>query len=263
MLHFPSTTTAKRSARPISVSPVSYETSFLVPKQANIAKTEDSFFTFSSKPITEDAIPKENKKEDVPVHEEPVVEPPIQQPVKEETVEIKEIAKDINTLAIDPISLKFIPEDQWSSHQNVNFCTLQSSYFSKRSSKKLRFEHKLWNALILTKNYPYLYSVIGVIWETNTIIKVDVNVFAKLLGISKATSALCSPQGSFPSHGFSELLDEKHKRISLSETENIRFYEHESGKFRADSTISDLEQCKWTSKNKNVSHFWDFSGCFE
>ena len=249
MLDFPTATSARQTGRPLTSTPVSFETSFLVPNQNKITPKEENFFQFTTDSMF--AVDEPEKKE-----KEKVVEQPVSQNTKKI---IPPIPENYELIVINPKELKFIPEARWENAAPTDFRSLQFNYFPKRSSKKLRFEHKLWNALLLTKDLPFLYHVIGVIWETNSIIKVDVNTFAKLLGISKATSALCSPQGSFPSHGFCELTQSDLDRYNITTTENERFYEHESGNFRSDSTPKDLEKCKWTAKNKNMGHMWENS----
>ena len=117
------------------------------------------------------------------------------------------------------------------------------NYFPKRSSKKLRFEHKLWNALALTKRYPELADVIGIVWETSTVIRVDKTAFGSLLGLTKPTAALFNPQGSFRSHGFSEVL-EPGKANDPEAT--ARYFVHDSGTFTKYSTADAmLKLCKW------------------
>ena len=233
--------------RPVAPGPVSYETSFLVPNQNKYQPKEESLFNFPAESIFS---MEEPEKKEIPK----IPEIPKNIEVKKP---IPQIPENYEQMQINPKQLHFIPESRWETDSPIDFKNLQANYFTKRSSKKLRFEHKLWNALLLTKTYPFLYHVVGVIWETNSIIKVDVNTFAKLLGISKATSALCSPQGSFPSHGFSELTRSELERYNIRSTENERFYEHESGNFKSDSSPEELEKCKWTAKNKNPGHVWD------
>lgn len=225
------------------------EQSFLMPTKKHKNSNLDSL----PSPITVVETPEIEEKE--------LTKIPLSDPTEEEGTEPQQPDSpiqhtgNVGNLIIKPKELGFIPPERWENVPTIEFSSLQAVYFPKRSSKKLRFEQKLWNALLLTQRYPVLKPVIGVEWSTNNIIKVDVNTLAKLLGISKATSALCSPQGSFPSHGFVEIVKQDAPQSMINSSENVRYYQHESGCFRSDSSQEDLEKCKWTSKNKHSNFY--------
>lgn len=225
------------------------EQSFLMPQQKPKSTKLDSLPSIQSASPP----PEPKKPEEVRIPEETRSEEEENDTVQEEP-EIP-LAPNSGNLIIKPNELGFIPPERWENVPTVEFSSLQSVYFPKRSSKKLRFEQKLWNALLLTQKYPSLKPVIGVEWITNDVIRVEVNTLAKLLGISKATSALCSPQGSFPSHGFVEIVKQDGGSYMFNNSENVRYYQHESGCFRSDSTQEDLDKCKWTSKNKHSGFY--------
>lgn len=148
-----------------------------------------------------------------------------------------------STLArvIQPYELSMVPVEDWKPGQQVTLGSIIGTHFRARSTRRLRFEHKLWNGLCLTKHYPDLIDVIGVTWESKDIIRVDRVVFGSLLGLTRPTAALFNPQGSFQSHGFQEVnIDE-----SITEFQNVRFFRHRSGEFTRDSTREDLIRCKW------------------
>lgn len=106
---------------------------------------------------------------------------------------------------IDPVSLGFLPRDYWASKTPISVETLKRDFFRARSSKSLRFEYKLWNALAITKEYPPLFSEIGIKWVSKYLIMVHRDIFGKLLNVSRPSAALFSSCGAFMTHGFKEV----------------------------------------------------------
>ena len=96
-----------------------------------------------------------------------------------------------------------------------------------------------------------MFNVIGVMWISNTILKVHRTIFANLLGITKPTAALFNIQGSFPSHGFVE-VDLKDARMEIDPSQladvdgiQIRLFRHQNLQFTSFSGIEGLLNCRW------------------
>ncbi|OHT11570.1 hypothetical protein TRFO_18930 [Tritrichomonas foetus] len=157
-----------------------------------------------------------------------------------------------STIELSPKQLSFIPKSIWTSQNKVlTLDRIIATFFHARSSAKVRFEHKLWNALQITKNHPTLFSIIGVCWISNTIIKVHKLTFGKFLALKKITSALFTSKGSFPSHGFIEISDLQLKSFHLNENDILecRFYTHKDQKFTILSTEEEISKCHWISSS--------------
>ena len=159
-------------------------------------------------------------------------------------------SNSINNIYINPHMLGFLPREIAEDKQFV-LSDIIKSYFQIRSTKKVRFEHKLWNALCITKMNPILFRIIGVMWISDNILKVHRSIFANLLGITKPTAALFNIQGSFPSHGFIEVdVKDASKEVSpqqLTDVDGIqiRLFQHEHHLFTSHSGIDELVNCRW------------------
>lgn len=148
------------------------------------------------------------------------------------------------SITIDPQKLGLVPADEWPDNKQVTLNELVANHFRARSTRRLRFEHKLWNALRLVNEYPELRDIMGIQWQTNDIIRVDRDKFGLLLGLTRPTAALFNPQGSFQSHGFVE-VNMKHV---ATENPTTRYFTHKSGAFTKDSQSADLLSCRWQTK---------------
>lgn len=150
------------------------------------------------------------------------------------------------SILVNPFIYGFLPPER-AENRDMTISEIIQKHFQVRSTKKIRFEHKLWNALCITKKHPNLFSVFGIIWISNTILKVHRTIFANLLGITRPTAALFNIQGSFPSHGFIEIEPSKLKDLNINEIDgvHIRLLTHSSGLFTADSGIDTLVNCRW------------------
>ncbi|OHT16084.1 hypothetical protein TRFO_42066 [Tritrichomonas foetus] len=154
-------------------------------------------------------------------------------------------------LIVNPIELSFLPKEIWLV-QNVPLRIVLQTFFKARSTKNLRFEHKLWNALSLTKNYPELVSIVGIYWVSHDVIKVHRDLFGSLINVTKPSAALFNNQGSFITHGFIEIS--KQEALSFGVCSEwvedvdeycIRLFRHSSGLLKATSTRSDIYTCRW------------------
>ena len=162
----------------------------------------------------------------------------------------------LSNIHINPFRLGFLPTEI-ADDKMISLSELMKTHFQTRSTKKIRFEHKLWNALCITKSNPIMFNVVGVMWITNTIMKVHRTVFANLLGITKPTAALFNIQGSFPSHGFVEVdINEARSQVDpfqLVDVDGIqiRLFKHEHLQFTSSSGIECLLNCRWKENFAN------------
>jgi hypothetical protein len=150
----------------------------------------------------------------------------------------------------DPQELGFIPPDRWKSG-DVRLGDVIEKFFKARSSKVLRFEHKLWNALALTNREPRLYSLIGVKWVTPTVLKVDRNVFGRFLNVTRPAAALYNNQGSFMTHGFVEVWLRDVPDISDEDTADldesvVRLFQHAADSFNMQSDKRQVMRCRYS-----------------
>ena len=157
-------------------------------------------------------------------------------------------------VAVNPFELCFLPTDFWTQSV-VTLSSVVRNFFKARSTKKLRFEHKLWNALVLTKRFADLIQFIGVCWVSNTILKVNRDRFGALINVTRPAAALFNSQGSFLTHGFSEIskqaaLDSGVSPQALEDVDEfiVRLYVHSSGAFTAVSCQLDVAACRWSKE---------------
>ena len=155
-------------------------------------------------------------------------------------------------IIIDPIKLNFLPKELWLSSQ-ISIGSLIQSFFKARSTKTLRFEHKLWNALVLSQNYPELIPILGIFWVSHQLIKVNRDVFGNLINVTKPAAALFNNQGSFLTHGFIEVSKEEAIENGLPpeyctdiDESIIRLFKHSIGLLTAKSKKEDVLMCRWS-----------------
>lgn len=153
---------------------------------------------------------------------------------------------DLSKFKISPSKLNFFPTEVWASNQDeVTLEDLISSFFHARCSSKIRFEHKLWNSLQITRFKPQLFYYIGIRWVSKTIIQVNQEAFGNFLDLKKAASTFFTSKGYFPSHGFIEIPKSKireniNEDIVINETDDCRYLEHIKKSFRMDSTENEI-----------------------
>jgi hypothetical protein len=165
-------------------------------------------------------------------------------------------AQQLVSLPICPKKLRLFPSDRWTK-KSYTFGEMVAEHFKQKSNASFRFEHKLWNALQMTIEYPDLYVVVGVKWLNGHVIQVNRVVFGNLLGLRKPTSALFNNQGAFPSHGFVELsLDQVTEqcqvRVLPNESNECRFFVRLDRKFRPDSTEAEVCACRWVQTDTGL-----------
>lgn len=129
---------------------------------------------------------------------------------------------------------------------------LIDTHFKRRSSKKMPFHLKLFNALQLTTDNPNLVPLLGVKWITDRVFKLYREPFAKIIGVSSVNGSLFNKQGSFPTHGFILVSRFEHQLqvnedLSDVDDETIRLYRHNSENFHQNATEEELNSCRWRS----------------
>ena len=150
----------------------------------------------------------------------------------------------------NPVKLGFIPSSFWSDN-DVSFGDIVKIFFRRKNNSKCRFPHKLYHALILSSINPRMFSLIGARWIDNTLILINRQHFARLLGIKAIEGSLFHQQGNFPSHGFVEIdpMIVKKKFPDFDFTQN-RIIKHNDGVFVYGCTEKDIEVCKWNHSSK-------------
>jgi hypothetical protein len=134
---------------------------------------------------------------------------------------------------IRPTQLGFIPAGQWTPGA-IRLSAVVAGFFRARASRKVRFEHKLWNALALTSMDPMLYELVGVVWITRTVLKVNRDAFGAFINITRPAAALYNSQGYFAAHGFRELPARQLRGMAVPEDlmdvdeSLVRLFEHEA-----------------------------------
>ena len=146
---------------------------------------------------------------------------------------------------INPFKLGFLPQDI-AVDDDYTLDSLILSHFKSRSTRRVRVEHKLWNALCITKANPIMYKAVGIIWISSSIIKVNRTIFANLLGLAKPAAGLFYVQGIFPAHGFIELsTSQAEAEVDKSKLQDVdgnyvKLYKHQYDLFSIDSGVDEL-----------------------
>lgn len=158
-------------------------------------------------------------------------------------------------LKFNPHQLGFIPSKIWPD-QEYTFGELVQDFFQRKNNANSRFSHKLYNALRIAEFDPFYVEFLGVSWVNHNVLKVNKNVFARLLGIKTIDGSLFHQQGNFPSHGFLALDPVTARKCTIGcdisdvDFENVRLLFHQQGIFVRGCTEKALEQCKWISTRR-------------
>lgn len=159
---------------------------------------------------------------------------------------------DLYDRVFNPLELNFLPKELFAT-QSMTLKYVIENFFHARSTKNLRFEHKLWNALALSTHFPDLIHILGIQWVSNDVLKVNRDRFGSLINVTKPSAALFNNQGSFQTHRFLEVS--KHEAIhtfnippaSIEDVDEsvVRLYRHSDGLLRANSQKTDIHSCRW------------------
>lgn len=157
--------------------------------------------------------------------------------------------QDVLDTVIDTIYLRLYPTDIWESAR-LTAKQIVDQYFKRRSSKKMPFHYKLYNALQITTQHPELVPVFGAQWVTDTVFKIYRLPFANLLGVGSINGALFNKQGSLPTHGFLTVFPQtvygiNPRMISDVDNDSVRMFRHASPYFHINATESELAKCRW------------------
>ena len=114
------------------------------------------------------------------------------------------VCKNQNMI-LHPVKDGFIPRKFWEKWPEPTFGWCIINFFQKKNNSNSRFLFKLYNALLIHKNYPELSKYVGVSFKTNELIKVEKRIFGRLIGVKTLDNSLFHQQGNFPSHGFEEV----------------------------------------------------------
>jgi hypothetical protein len=128
----------------------------------------------------------------------------------------------------------------------------------------VRFEHKLWNALALTRAHPHLYAVVGVKWVKFAILKVHRDIFGRFINVTRPAAALYNRQGAFAAHRFLEIAVRQVQGLSNADREDIdesvvRLFKHKSDEFTMHANEQQLSACRFcrigqrASKRRNAA----------
>lgn len=167
--------------------------------------------------------------------------------------EFKAICQDPD-VKFNPVKLGFIPKSYWADKE-FTFGELVTDFFQRKNNANSRFYHKLYNALKIVDD-PFYIEYVGIEWVNDKVLKVDKNIFARLLGIKTIDGSLFHQQGNFPSHGFVELGSQDSLKYVTKEDlegvdyDKIRLLIHQSGVFTKNCSESTIENCKWISSKK-------------
>jgi hypothetical protein len=151
---------------------------------------------------------------------------------------------------IDPVALQFLPEAGWSQ-QCVSLQRLHGDYFGRKNNVNRRFEHKLWNALRVTSAFPNMTKLVGVVWVSDSVIKVYKQQFAKLLNIAAVDGGLFHKQGNFTRHVFVLLSDtQAREKVAPEQLVDVDFravvlIEHAGRQFTTLSSRDSIGACRW------------------
>ena len=151
------------------------------------------------------------------------------------------------TLTVNPRKMGFIPERTFPDRE-VPFRTIVQDFFQRKNHSSCRFIHKLYNAQRLVECDPKFVSIVGVSWVTDKILKINREVFARLLMVKAVEGSLFNKQGNFPSHGFCEVEPEVARSMFPDFDFSLeRLLVHRDGIFVRGCTENTVTLCKWTN----------------
>jgi hypothetical protein len=112
-------------------------------------------------------------------------------------------------------------------------------YFTRRNGVSRQFVFKLHNALRITMKFPEAYDFVRAIWVSPSVMKINAQVFAALLGIQTVQGAIFHKQGNFLRCGFTHILRNTAPDFATShnydDVDDVRLHTDRSRKFLRDS----------------------------
>jgi hypothetical protein len=141
----------------------------------------------------------------------------------------------------------------------LTFGDLVRDFFRRKCSAQTRFLHKLFNAIRISEVDCSYFSLVGVQWANDRVIKVDKHRFARLLGIKAIDGSLFHRQGNFPSHGFTEVAPTEAGRLLGPEVladvdfDSVRLLVHSQGAFEKGCGPEVERLCAWANTRKTPS----------
>lgn len=153
-------------------------------------------------------------------------------------------------LTLNPHKLGFAPASYWPDEE-YTFGDIVEDFFRRKNHPNSRFSHKVYNALQISEKVPHLRKFIGLSWLSNTVMRVENNIFGRLIGITSIAGGLFHRQGNFTSHGFIDApasivrMDLGPDYIIPSEKDNYRLLIHSMGMVYRGCTEDDIAHCKW------------------
>jgi hypothetical protein len=145
-------------------------------------------------------------------------------------------AFDPNEALLRPVDLGFLPKSEWMPAQ-LSLWDLRQMYFTRRNGLARQFEFKLYNALAITSAFPESYELVGAVWVTDRVMKINARAFAGLLGIHTVQGGLFHKQGNFSRHAldhvFKMTAPEIGKLPECAEVDDyqVRLYTDRLGRF--------------------------------
>ena len=145
---------------------------------------------------------------------------------------------------INPFKLGLLPSKMFhvpDMDKQTSIINLKNNFFTSKS-KTVRFEHKLYNALRISREEPKLIAFLGLYWKNEDTFIVNIPTFGTLLGAPYPRAYLCHESGLFAKHGFKDVTPEliNANPEELKDCNNIP-YRHQSGKFTMNMTEEDLD----------------------
>ena len=146
--------------------------------------------------------------------------------------------------SINPFKLNLLPSKVFhvpEMDKPTPIYNFKSNFFVTKS-KTMRFEHKLYNALKISREEPKLIGFLGLYWKNEDTFIVNIPTFGALLGAPYPRAYLCYEAGLFAKHGFRDVTSEliNTNPEELKDCNNIP-YRHQSGKFNVNMTEEDLD----------------------
>lgn len=172
---------------------------------------------------------------------------------------------DPNAHVIRPHELGFVPKSEWPP-QVFTLWDLRQMYFTRRNGAGRRFDFKLYNALCITKAFPTAYALIGAAWIGPTVMKIQSQIFANLLGIHAVQGGLFHKQGNFSRHGFQQVMRNSPVALGLNvdlrdvDDYSVRLFTDQHNRFSRDTEFVVTEEMLNGTENDNESEETESSG---